>query len=49
MEKSPIKKGTELNLTIESFAFGGKGVAKVDDFVIFVKNALPGQTVKAFI
>lgn len=49
MEKSPIKKGTEVTLTIESLAFGGKGVAKVDDFVIFVKNAIPGQTVKAFI
>lgn len=49
MEKSPIKKGTEVNLTIESLAFGGKGIAKVDDFVIFVKNAIPGQTVKAFI
>ena len=49
MEKSPIKKGTEVNLTIESLAFGGKGIAKVDDFVIFVKNAIPGQTVIAFI
>jgi len=49
MEKSPIKKGTEVNLTIESLAFGGKGIAKVDDFVIFVKNAIPGQTVRAFI
>lgn len=44
-----IKKGEILELTIESLAFGGKGVAKVDDFVIFVKNAIPGQTVKAFI
>ena len=49
MEKPPIKKGTEVNLTIESLAFGGKGIAKVDDFVIFVKNAIPGQTVRAFI
>lgn len=49
MEKSPIKKGTEVDLTIESLAFGGKGVAKLDDFVIFVKNAIPGQTVRAFI
>ncbi len=49
MEKSPIKKGTEANLTIESLAFGGKGIAKVDDFVIFVKNAIPGQIVRAFI
>ncbi len=44
-----IKKGETLELKIESLAFGGKGVAKVDDFVIFVKNAIPGQTVKAFI
>lgn len=44
-----IKKGEILELTIESLAYGGKGVAKVDDFVIFVKNAIPGQTVKAFI
>ncbi|NHZ87242.1 MAG: hypothetical protein GWP19_15445 [Planctomycetia bacterium] len=29
MEKSPIKKGTEVNLTIESLAFGGKGIAKM--------------------
>ena len=44
-----IKKGETLELTIESLAYGGKGVAKVDDFVIFVKNAIPGQTVKALI
>ena len=49
MEQSSIKKGTEVTLAIESLAFGGKGVAKVDDFVIFVKNAIPGQIVKAFI
>jgi 23S rRNA (uracil1939-C5)-methyltransferase len=49
MEQSPVKKGTEVELTIESLAFGGKGIAKVDDFVIFVKNAIPEQIVKAFI
>jgi 23S rRNA (uracil1939-C5)-methyltransferase len=49
MEQSPIKKGTEVDLTIESLAYGGKGVAKVDNFVIFVKNAIPGQSVKALI
>ncbi|NHZ84827.1 MAG: hypothetical protein GWP19_02985 [Planctomycetia bacterium] len=45
MGKSPIKKGTEVNLTIESLAFGGKDVSKVADFVIFVKNAIHWETV----
>ncbi|MEE8479145.1 MAG: 23S rRNA (uracil(1939)-C(5))-methyltransferase RlmD [Candidatus Neomarinimicrobiota bacterium] len=49
MVQSSVKKGKEVNLNIESLAFGGKGVAKIDDFVIFVKNTIPGQTVKAFI
>ena len=44
-----VKKGDELELTIESLAYGGKGIARVDDFVIFVKNAIPGQKVRALI
>ncbi|MBT3478428.1 MAG: 23S rRNA (uracil(1939)-C(5))-methyltransferase RlmD [Candidatus Marinimicrobia bacterium] len=44
-----VKKGQELELTIESLAYGGKGVARVDDFVIFVKNAIPGQKVRALL
>ncbi len=38
-----------MELTIESLAYGGKGIARIDDFVIFVKNALPGQTVRALV
>jgi 23S rRNA (uracil1939-C5)-methyltransferase len=49
METATLKKGTEVNLTIESLAYGGKGVARIDNFVIFVKNAIPGQTVRALI
>ena len=44
-----IKKGLEPELKIESLAYGGMGLAKIDNFVIFVKNAIPGQIVKAFI
>ena len=44
-----IKKGLESELKIESLAYGGMGLAKIDNFVIFVKNAIPGQIVKAFI
>ena len=44
-----IKKGEILELEIESLAYGGKGVAKVNDFVVFVKNAIPGQKVNALV
>lgn len=40
-----IKKGTEVELVIESLAFGGKGIARLNDKVVFVKDAIPGQTV----
>ena len=42
-----LKRGTELELDILSLAYGGMGVAKIDNFVIFVKNAIPGQKVFA--
>jgi len=32
----PIKKGVELELGVDGLAFGGQGLAKVKDFVIFV-------------
>ena len=41
------EKGSELELRIGSLAFGGRGVARVDDFVIFVDRALPGDLVRA--
>jgi len=37
----------EVELAIESLAFGGRGIAKVNGYVIFVEDALPGQKVKA--
>ncbi|MCD6337231.1 MAG: 23S rRNA (uracil(1939)-C(5))-methyltransferase RlmD [Candidatus Marinimicrobia bacterium] len=44
-----IKKNALVELTIESIAFGAKGIARINDFVIFVRDALPGQKVKALI
>lgn len=41
-----VKAGDELELSVESLAYGGKGIAKVGDFVIFVQNGLPEQKVK---
>ena len=46
-EKVIIKRRAELELKIESLAYGGMGVAKKDNFVIFVKGAIPGQIVNA--
>ncbi|MBI89426.1 MAG: 23S rRNA (uracil(1939)-C(5))-methyltransferase RlmD [Candidatus Marinimicrobia bacterium] len=40
-----IKRGSELVLKIESLAYGGMGLARESNFVIFVKQAIPGQKV----
>ena len=40
------KKGSILELTIDTLAYGGNGVSKHEGFIIFTKNVLPGQTVK---
>ena len=42
-----FKRGSILELTIESLAMGGKGVAHFNDFTIFVDRAIPGQVVTA--
>ena len=44
-QENPTRKGQELELEIESLVYGGLGLAKLDDFVVFVKGGLPGQTV----
>jgi 23S rRNA (uracil1939-C5)-methyltransferase len=42
-----IRKGAELDLEVDKLAFGGKALARIDDFVVFVDRALPGQRVRA--
>ena len=44
---APVRKGEELDLRIESLAFGGSGVGRHDGFVVFVRGGLPGDTVRA--
>ena len=39
--------GTDLELSIDSLAFGGNGVARTDGYVVFVRGALPGDRVRA--
>jgi 23S rRNA (uracil1939-C5)-methyltransferase len=43
---SDLKRGAELELEVESLAFGTKGVSRLNGFVIFVEEALPGQRVR---
>ena len=46
-----VKRNQVLELKIEDYAFGGKGIARIRSeegvFVVFVPNTLPGQLVKA--
>lgn len=49
MPETTIQKGQEIELTIDSLAYGGRGVSKVDGYVIFVKNSIPGQKVRALV
>jgi len=42
-----LKIGDKLTLTIHDIAFGGEGVGRVDDFVVFVPFVIVGETVEA--
>ena len=39
--------GDELELVVESLAHGGRGVARMDGYVVFVQGAIPGDRVRA--
>jgi tRNA/tmRNA/rRNA uracil-C5-methylase (TrmA/RlmC/RlmD family) len=41
-----LKPRDQLTLTIHDIAFGGEGVGRVDDFVVFVPFVLVGETVE---
>jgi 23S rRNA (uracil1939-C5)-methyltransferase len=41
------KRGELLEVEIDSLAFGGRGVARVDGYVVFVASGLPGDLVRA--
>jgi 23S rRNA (uracil1939-C5)-methyltransferase len=44
---APVTKDQELELDVESLAYGGNGVARLDGFVVFVRRGLPGDRVRA--
>ena len=41
------QRGELLELTVDSLAFGGAGVARRDGYVVFVADAIPGDRVRA--
>ncbi len=43
------RKGQTVELEIERMAYGGKGLARTNNFVIFVRGAVPGDLVRAVI
>ncbi len=44
---APVRKGEELELRIDSLAFGGNGVTRHEGFVVFVRGGVPGDDVRA--
>jgi len=42
-----LKLGDKINLTIQDLAFGGEGVGRVDEFVVFVPFVITGETIEA--
>jgi 23S rRNA (uracil1939-C5)-methyltransferase len=44
-----VDREQELELTIDALAFGGAGVARLDGYVVFVRDAIPGDRVRAVV
>ncbi len=42
-----LARGEVLELTVDSLAFGGAGVARRDGYVVFVQGGMPGDRVRA--
>jgi 23S rRNA (uracil1939-C5)-methyltransferase len=42
-------RGSELELTVDSLAYGGNGVARHDGYVVFVAGGIPGDRVRAVV
>jgi 23S rRNA (uracil1939-C5)-methyltransferase len=44
---APIRTGDEVEVRVDSLAYGGNGVGRLDGFVVFVRGGLPGDLVRA--
>jgi 23S rRNA (uracil1939-C5)-methyltransferase len=46
-EAARPRRGDELELRIDRLAYGGAGVARADGYVVFVRDAVPGDRLRA--
>jgi 23S rRNA (uracil1939-C5)-methyltransferase len=42
-----MRKGEIVEIAIENMAYGGRGIGRLDGFVVFVKGGVPGDRIKA--
>ncbi len=42
-----IEKGSEIEIKVEKTVFEGKSIARIDGFIVFIRNTVPGDIVKA--
>jgi 23S rRNA (uracil1939-C5)-methyltransferase len=47
MAAVPVAFGDEVEVKIDSLAYGGNGVGRLDGYVLFVRRGLPGDVVRA--
>ncbi|MGH3143063.1 MAG: class I SAM-dependent RNA methyltransferase, partial [Gaiellales bacterium] len=47
MAQAPVAFGDEVEVKIDSLAYGGNGVGRLDGYVLFVRRGLPGDVVRA--
>jgi 23S rRNA (uracil1939-C5)-methyltransferase len=47
MSICPVEKNKDYFIEIKDIGNDGEGIGKIDDFTIFVNNALPGEKIKA--
>ena len=49
MEKIPVEKNKEYIVEIIDNGFEGEGIAKIDNFTIFINGAIKGEKVRVLI
>lgn len=47
VKSKPCKKNMQIELEVMDLAYGGKGIARLEGFVIFITGAVPGDRVRA--
>jgi len=43
---NPVRKGEIIEIEVKNMAYGGRGIGRVDGFVIFVRGGIPGDRLR---